>query len=40
MIPFDTFKDKIRITKEYDGRARIEVIDNRYVYIEMRADIA
>ena len=34
-IPYRTFKDKINITKRYDGKADIEIFD-KYVYIESK----
>ena len=33
-IPFRTFKEKIAITKKYSGKAKLEIIDNKYVYVE------
>lgn len=32
-IPFRTFREKIDITKEYDGKAKIE-IDEKHIYVE------
>ena len=39
LIPFKSFKEKIQITKEYDGKAKIEIIDNEFVYIVLKADL-
>jgi|GEM_PF-3393597 len=33
MIPFNCFKEKILITKEYDGKGKMEIIDNKYVMV-------
>ncbi len=33
VIPYKTFKDKLKIVKKYDGVAKIEIF-NKYVYIE------
>ncbi|WP_409229083.1 hypothetical protein [Gudongella sp. SC589] len=35
LIEFDNFRDKIRITKEYFRQGKIEILENRYIYIEM-----
>lgn len=35
LIPFDNFKEKITITKEYDRRSTMEIIDNKFVYVEI-----
>lgn len=34
LIEYRTFKEKIDITRRYRGKARIEIIDNRFIYIE------
>ena len=34
LIPFKTFKEKIAITKEYNGKAKMEIIDNKFVLVE------
>ena len=34
LIPFKTFKEKIAITKKYDGKAKMEVVDNKFVLVE------
>lgn len=34
IIPFKSFKEKIRITKKYGRKARIEIIDNKYVVVK------
>lgn len=38
IIEFKTFKEKIDITKEYDRKAKMEIIDNKYVYVKMRME--
>lgn len=35
VIPYKTFKEKLRITKKYDFIAKMEIFD-KYVYVEMR----
>ena len=35
MIPYCSFQEKIKITKENDGKARIEVFED-YIYVERR----
>lgn len=32
-IPFNSFKERIKLTKELIGKAKIEIYD-RYIYIE------
>lgn len=39
LIEFKTFKEKIAITKEYNRKGRIEILDNKYVYIEMEGEV-
>jgi len=39
LIEFNSFKEKIAITKRYRGRGRIEILDNKYVYIEIGGDV-
>lgn len=39
VIPFDSFKEKIKITKEYDRKGKVEIIDNRYIYVEMSGEL-
>lgn len=34
MIKFDNFKEKLKLTKEYDGKAKIEIVDDKYMYVE------
>lgn len=34
LIPFKTFKEKMAITKKYDGKAKMEIIDNKFVLVE------
>ena len=34
-IPYKTFKDKIKITKEYRGKAKMEIYKD-YVYVEKK----
>ena len=36
LIPFFTFTEKIRLTKKYSSLAKIQIIDNKYIYMEMR----
>jgi len=33
IIPYNNFKEKIKITKQYDGKAYIKIYDD-YIYIE------
>lgn len=40
IIEFRDFKEKLKITKEYDGKAKIEIIDNKYVYVEREEEIS
>lgn len=39
IIPYISFKDKLRITKKYDFIAKMEIFD-KYVYVEMREVIS
>ena len=39
IIEFRNFKEKLSITREFDHRAKIEIIDDKYVYVE-REEIA
>lgn len=39
IIEFRNFKEKLKITKEYAGKAKIEIIDNKYVYVERKEEI-
>ena len=34
-IKYRTFKEKIDITKKYDGKAKIQIYDN-YIYLEKK----
>jgi hypothetical protein len=34
LIPFRTFKEKLAITKEFDLTAKMQIIDNKYVFVE------
>ena len=36
MIPFNSFKEKLKVVKEFEGKAYVEIIGN-YVFVEMRA---
>ena len=36
MIPFRNFKEKIRITIKYDRLAKMQIIEDKYVYLEWR----
>ena len=40
IIEFRNFKEKLNITKEYDGKAKMEIIDNKYVYVEREEEIS
>ena len=33
LIPYSTFKERLKIVKEYDKKAKIEILEN-YIYIE------
>lgn len=33
MIPFRSFKEKIELTKKYNRKRRMEIIDNKYVLL-------
>lgn len=35
LIGFKTFKEKIAITKRYDRKAKMHILDDKYVYIVM-----
>ena len=37
IIPFRTFKEKLAITKKYRGKAKVEIVDNKYVLVLRRA---
>lgn len=39
IIPYNNFREKIRITKQYDGKAYIKIYDD-YIYIERYEEIA
>ncbi len=36
MLPFRNFKEKIKITKKYDKKAKMQVVDNKYIYMVMK----
>lgn len=36
IIPFKTFKEKINITKKHLHTSKMEIIDNKFVYIRSR----
>ena len=38
LIEFKNFKEKLEITKEYDHKAKMEIMDDRYVYVEREED--
>lgn len=40
IIEFRNFKEKLKITKEFDHRAKMEIIDNKYVYVEREEEIS
>ena len=33
VIPYKTFKERLQVTKKYEGKAKITIYD-RYIYIE------
>ena len=33
LIPYSTFKERLKIIKQYDKKARIEILEN-YIYVE------
>lgn len=33
-LEYQNFKEKIDITRRYRGRAIVEIIDNRFIYVE------
>lgn len=35
-IRFYTFKEKLKITKQYERLAKMQIIDNKYIYLEWR----
>lgn len=39
LIEFRSFKEKVKITKKYDRIAKMSIVDNRYVYIELKEDV-
>lgn len=34
LIEFKDFKEKLKLTKKYAGKAKVEVVDDKYVYVE------
>ena len=36
LIPYYSFREKIRLTKQYEKLAKIQIIDNKYIYLEWR----
>ena len=36
LLPFRSFREKLTITKEYDRKAKMEIIDNKYVYVVLK----
>lgn len=40
IIEFRNFKEKLNITKEFDHKAKMEIIDNKYVYVEREEEIS
>ena len=36
LIEFKTFREKIRFTKQYERLAKMQIIDNKYIYLEWR----
>jgi hypothetical protein len=40
IIEFRNFKEKLNITKKYDGKAKMEILDNKYVYVEREEEIS
>lgn len=39
LIEFKNFKEKIAITKQYDRKGKMQILDNRYVYVVIEGDI-
>lgn len=39
IIEFKNFREKLDITKEYDHKAKMEIMHDRYVYVE-RLEVA
>lgn len=37
VIPYKTFRERLQVTKEYDGRGKIIIYDH-YIYIERIID--
>lgn len=38
-IKFNTFKEKLNITKKYDRKAKMEIVDDKYVLVERREEV-
>ncbi len=36
LIPYKNFREKIAITKKYDKRAKMQDVDNKYIYMVMK----
>lgn len=34
-IPYHSFKEKIRLTRKYDRKGKVEVLDG-FIYVEMK----
>lgn len=35
LIPYKNFKEKIIITKKYQHKAKLEIVEDKYVYVEV-----
>ena len=33
LVPYSTFKERLKIIKQYDKKAKIEILEN-YIYVE------
>lgn len=38
LIPFRSFKEKIKLTKEYERYAKMEIIDDKYILLKWRRE--
>lgn len=36
LIPYKSFKEKLNITRKYDRKAKMEIIDDKYVYVILK----
>lgn len=37
VIPYKTFKERLKLVKQYEGAAKIIIYD-QYIYVEMKED--